>query len=470
MESLKLIRSFFVRKNLFSKTTSQHSAEDIKVNIPIKQHRKSASFYTLVNIHLKKQKLGARYYSTSNQDLSARFRCQGEIESISDLLDVLDGVYSERENPLLKTNETQAKQMLAPVNRRQSLWFRGQGSTKWELSPGLFRQMSYVNWQQQQERQYLDESSALLNLTAIRPELRQNSWFDILAIAQHQNLPTRLLDWSQSALTSLLFAVNQELKSNEKEKGKDDAELFIMNPYKLNYHTLGLYQILPPDHPEVKLRVKLALSTSMQDLTSEKIEYMHLQYKIDQGFNSSSYLRYKYEEYKGKLTSVEELLSFEKYVERELSLPVAAYPLWKDARLAVQQGMFVIYGGKQSFPQYTNIKSEKLPKTKGLWDIQNEVVTTKEIKKDPNTFLMSYRIPGNSKYRIYRELRRLGINESLLFPELEYQSKYMRSLWLFPDDGVRKTEGAGFDGASNENNSRSENGGLKDSAGNEFKK
>ena len=460
MESFKLIRSFFVRKIFSHSTINQHSAGHAKEIIPIKKQHKSASFYAVIN-YLKKQKLGTRYYSTSHQDLSARFRCQGEIKSISDLVDVLDEIYSEQENPLLKTNETQIRQMLAPVNRRQSLWFRGQGSTKWELNPGFLRHMSYVNWQQQQERQYLDESNALLNLTAIRPELRQNSWFDILAIAQHQNLPTRLLDWSQSALTSLLFAVNQELKSNEKEKGKDDAELFIMNPYKLNYHTLGLYQILPPEHPEVKLRVKLALSTSIQDLISEKTGYMHAQYKIDESFSSSNYLRYKYEQYQEKLTSAEVSLSFEKYVEKELALPIAAYPLWKDARLAVQQGMFVIYGGKQSFPQYISHESEKLPKPKGLWNIQNEVVTTEEIKKDPNTFLMSYRIPGNFKYKIYRELRRLGINESLLFPELEYQSKYMRSLWLFPEDGVRKTEGVGLNGVGVRDESEDLKGGSQ---------
>lgn len=54
-----------------------------------------------------------------------------------------------------------------------------------------------------------------------------------VAFAQHHELPTRLLDWSQSPLVGLFFATEMPPVSKKEEDGKDGA-FFVLNPTRLN--------------------------------------------------------------------------------------------------------------------------------------------------------------------------------------------------------------------------------------------
>lgn len=88
--------------------------------------------------------------------------------------------------------------------------FRGQPVDK-PLLPKLARltlRGSFINL----EKLILEEfKRGSYPLTEFKPE---NRW-DILALAQHHGLPTRLLDWSYSALVALWFAVCNPSENNE---------------------------------------------------------------------------------------------------------------------------------------------------------------------------------------------------------------------------------------------------------------
>ena len=106
----------------------------------------------------------------------------------------------------------------------QPRWFRGEPVSKKALVPTLYRDG------------FDSHENALLQMFRARapgfhdqvPDRgNTDQW---LFLARHVGLPTRLLDWSESALIGLYFALN--------EKGKD-AVVWMLNPLHLNHFADG---------------------------------------------------------------------------------------------------------------------------------------------------------------------------------------------------------------------------------------
>lgn len=102
------------------------------------------------------------------------------------------------------------------------VWYRGHSIESWKLESGFERlkkppkEISLVNEFRQNANFLLDKHTP-------------KNDFDWLMLMQHYGVPTRLLDWTESPLVALYFAV-------EPEKKKDGA-LWVLDPGKLNTNT-----------------------------------------------------------------------------------------------------------------------------------------------------------------------------------------------------------------------------------------
>jgi hypothetical protein len=120
------------------------------------------------------------------------------------------------------------------------LWWRGQADSTWTLSPGVFRNRKEIFESSLNFDFMMKAKSRFPNC----PTTNSNpSW---LLLMQHYGLPTRLLDWTESPLIALYFAVE-----NEKEDEKD-AVVYALQPFNLNSKQCDMNAILSPGHSEIR--------------------------------------------------------------------------------------------------------------------------------------------------------------------------------------------------------------------------
>ena len=80
------------------------------------------------------------------------------------------------------------------------VWFRGQSDSRWKLIPGLGRKDSAPTAESTLIKRF--KQNAVPHLLS-----KPSSEWEWLILMQHHRLKTRLLDWTESPLVGLFFAV-----------------------------------------------------------------------------------------------------------------------------------------------------------------------------------------------------------------------------------------------------------------------
>ena len=131
-------------------------------------------------------------------------------------------------------------------------WFRGQRVDE-PLIPKLFRR-------------HYDENEIVQTFRTKSPMLyetpNENEWDKWLCLMQHAGTPTRLLDWTEGALSALYFAIHKFDKDGSK------PVVWMMNPFILNQISIKLAGI-PLSFSKIgRPKFKYAFTKSAE--TSEK--------------------------------------------------------------------------------------------------------------------------------------------------------------------------------------------------------
>jgi hypothetical protein len=144
--------------------------------------------------------------------------------------------------------------LLEHVKRVESVskpptWFRGEKCSYEKLVPEVFRKPI---WSKHEFSMTLDFRLRAPARHAWTPDSdRLVSW---LSLMRHYGLPTRLLDWTESALTAAFFATeNSEPKSNE-----EDGVIWVLVPTQLNRPIVGEPRVLTATNARIQEVAALA--------------------------------------------------------------------------------------------------------------------------------------------------------------------------------------------------------------------
>ncbi len=109
----------------------------------------------------------------------------------------------------------------AHTRNGQRIWFRGQSNMKWPLVPSLARTPSHLVREGALIKRFMQNATPLLS----SPPRDEWEWMFLM---QHHRAYTRLLDWTESPLAALHFAVNSERNT------KLPGAVWCLDPVALN--------------------------------------------------------------------------------------------------------------------------------------------------------------------------------------------------------------------------------------------
>lgn len=340
------------------------------------------------------------------------------IEEVQDLIKIAKEIcdLENEDNTFCKIQRKRNKNF--SLQNTFGIWFRGHSDVDYCLEPSIFRKKDSHN--------IYDENSIFVHAKLRLANYRKTCVddFDWLCLMQHYEVPTRILDWSESAIIALYFAVRED---DKKEK---DGELIVLNARELNCyvgndcccyfsgcnesgHEFG--SILTPDNISV-----IVLSTMAKCRDMDKLVFELNIKGINEERLKSQICRCT------KKTKCKECKKSNETCFNNFSMPVAVFPNRFNQRMFFQSSVFTIHGGKIYSPEYQKYL-EKEPEKKGVCLPKRKSI---EYIDEEKNILKYYKIPKGRKKKIKGELFTLGIHEGSLFPEIDCQAKYFKEQWL----------------------------------------
>lgn len=371
-----------------------------------------------------------------------------QVTSLSDYISKVGKIHLIQENKLQQLNS----------EKQMNIYYRGQNQDFPNTLPSLIRNENYLK----------NEDKLINDFITKYPELfgdcKNN--FDCLALMQHHQLPTRLLDLTSNPLVALYFAVERSDGSTNKNTDLIDGKIFLFTNF---YDQAPLHQSLADEHfknifseftsikennrqflkspfsDEIEIESSLSrlngddrnkvlslLSQFYRDLSKVDINNSaywsnlyadivnSLENKRDEGGLLNSYKEFNkfpstkrlYHEIKKDIGDFEDQIN-----PLELFVPKIVTPRIIDQRIKNQKGLFMFvpfvynYGFEESGSQVALNSDEVQKRTQTRINILR--LLSDSIDPKPMAFV----IPHCKKASIRSELESVGITESFIYPD-----------------------------------------------------
>lgn len=295
----------------------------------------------------------------------------------------------------------------------KSTWFRGQPNYDHKLIPSIFRQgKKYgVTFDEQRmfeefQRRYPDQSSS------------HKTVYEWLTLMQHYGLPTRLLDWSSNLLVALYFCCIS---------GEDsDGAVYVFDPSFMErdyrFSEFLEMQVQEKTRSDFFGRIIYGMSDVIDDeavLNGVRIGDIKNNLIVRSRFTGVSSESSESFKSLALRISLPNVVDYEgntySHISRDIKksfsniVPFRAPHL--NPRIRQQHGFFTFHGG--------------------MFIGGEEFIPVEDMEQEhyAGRSLLKIKVPARNKPFLIKELEYVGVREATLFPEMEYQSREIKSMF-----------------------------------------
>jgi FRG domain. len=278
-------------------------------------------------------------------------------------IDNLDGFFKS----ILKKKES--------FSNDELFWFRGHTNADFKLVPCIYRKINPLCRLRIIERQMV-EAFMVRNYHLITGRIPTSNW-EWLCLMQHFNAPTRLLDWTENAITALMFALEPYFIQDEFDRGILPC-VWMLEPGMLNREYFNKGEI--PNLAMLNSNYWLKLRARPEHKNEIKKVY------ID-GFKNSEQIYH----------------------------PIAVYHPYNNERIRAQSGVFSL------FPLFSECDEPQYENECKACGLRPDVSKYAMEKCDTGKYLTKYVITKPAS--MSEELKAIGMKRSAIYPEMPVVSK-----------------------------------------------